>query len=164
MQTEKDFNKLYHAYVPKVHRLCLGYASGQEDLAKEWVQETFIKVWKHRKSFKGNSAIGTWIYRIAVNVCLNDLRKYKKRVPLQQVQAFAPIANEEEPPSPPDIAKLYACIEQLTEPNKALILLSLEEVPQQTIAATMNLEHGAVRTRLSRIRKALLKCITHGNQ
>ncbi|MEM6878275.1 MAG: sigma factor-like helix-turn-helix DNA-binding protein [Bacteroidota bacterium] len=60
------------------------------------------------------------------------------------------------------LKKMYRCINQLTEQNKALILLELEEIPQATIAETVGLAHGAVRTRLSRIRKALLKCMTNG--
>ena len=57
---------------------------------------------------------------------------------------------------------MYSCIDQLTEQNKALILLELEDLPQATIAETVGLAHGTLRTRLSRIRKSLLKCITNG--
>ena len=71
MITEKDFTAIYNTHASKVHRLCLGYASGDQDLANEWLQETFIKVWNHRKSFKGEASINTWIYRIAVNTLLN---------------------------------------------------------------------------------------------
>ena len=78
MITEQEFTNIYNLHAFKIHRLCLGYASGNNELAKEWLQETFIKVWKHRNSFKGKSSIDTWIYRIAVNVCLGDLRKTKK--------------------------------------------------------------------------------------
>ena len=78
MITEREFNNIYASHAHKVFRLCLGYASGNEDLAKEWQQETFIKVWKHKGSFKKKSSISTWIYRIAINTCLGDLRKSKK--------------------------------------------------------------------------------------
>ena len=52
MMTEKEFTNIYNLHASRVHRLCLGYASGNNELAKEWHQETFIKVWKHRNSFK----------------------------------------------------------------------------------------------------------------
>ena len=77
MITEQQFTNIYNLHASKVHRLCLGYASGDNELAKEWLQETFIKVWNHRNAFKGTSSIDTWIYRISVNVCLGDLRKSK---------------------------------------------------------------------------------------
>ena len=154
MITEQEFTNIYNLHASKVHRLCLGYASGNNELAKEWHQETFIKVWKHRNSFKGKSSIDTWIYRIAVNVCLDDLRKSRKSITINEDL----LSNS----SYDDIKKMYHCIDQLNEQNKALILLELENIPQATIADTVGLAHGTLRTRLSRIRKSLLKCITNG--
>ncbi len=161
MNLEKDFTKIYHTHAPKVYRLCLGYASGNDELAKEWLQETFIKVWNYRKSFKEKSSIGTWIYRIAVNVCLSDLRKSKKHYQINE-SILSSITTDDENKYDNKIKKMYHCIDQLTEQNKALIILELEEVPQAIIAETVGIAHGAVRTRLSRIRKVLLKCITNG--
>ena len=161
MNIERDFTEIYNTYASKVYRLCLGYASGDDNLAKEWQQETFIKVWKHRKSFKGNSSVSTWIYRIAVNICLGDLRKSTRTIPIND---NIPVANTPEPNvemQHDKIQKMYDCINQLTKNNKTLILLELEEIPQATIAETLGIAYGAVRTRLSRIRKILLKCITN---
>ena len=162
MITEKEFTNIYNLHASKVHRLCLGYASGNNELAKEWHQETFIKVWKHRNSFKGKSSIDTWIYRIAVNVCLGDLRKSRKSITINEDllsnSSYGDNKNDDEK----NIKKMYHCIDQLNEQNKALILLGLENIPQTTIADTVGLAHGTLRTRLSRIRKSLLKCITNG--
>ena len=63
-----------------------------------------------------------------------------------------------------NIQKMYHCIDQLNEQNRALILLELENIPQATIADTVGLAHGTLRTRLSRIRKSLLKCIKNGKR
>ena len=162
MITEQEFTNIYNLHASKVHRLCLGYASGNNELAKEWHQETFIKVWKHRNSFKGKSSIDTWIYRIAVNVCLGDLRKSRKSITINEDllsnSSYGDNKNDDEK----NIKKMYHCIDQLNEQNKALILLELENIPQTTIADTVGLAHGTLRTRLSRIRKSLLKCITNG--
>ncbi|PKG43714.1 RNA polymerase sigma factor [Psychroflexus sp. MES1-P1E] len=162
MITEQEFTNIYNLHASKVHRLCLGYASGNNELAKEWHQETFIKVWKHRNSFKGKSSIDTWIYRIAVNVCLGDLRKSRKSITINEDllsnSSYGDNKNDDEK----NIKKMYHCIDQLNEQNKALILLGLENIPQTTIADTVGLAHGTLRTRLSRIRKSLLKCITNG--
>ncbi|NER10787.1 RNA polymerase sigma-70 factor, ECF subfamily [Muriicola jejuensis] len=161
MNLEKDFNEIYNTHGPKVYRLCLGYASGDEDLARDWMQESFIRVWNHRKSFKGESAIGTWIYRIAVNTCLVDIRKRKKHPPVREDRLSGEIDADPWGTQDDQIAKLYECIEQLNEQNKVLILMELEDIPQATIAQTVGLAYGSLRTRLSRIRTALLKCITH---
>ncbi|MGB2087318.1 MAG: RNA polymerase sigma factor [Psychroflexus salarius] len=162
MMTEQEFTNIYNLQASKIHRLCLGYASGNNELANEWLQETFIKVWKHRNSFKGKSSIETWIYRIAVNVCLSDLRQSKKNIPVNEnVLSNTPddTSNDNEADH---IKKMYHCIDQLNEQNKALIILELENIPQATIADTVGLAHGTLRTRLSRIRKSLLKCIKNG--
>lgn len=161
MQTSQEFTAIYQAHAAKVFRLCMGYAGGDEDLAKEWQQQTFIKVWKHRGSFKGNASISTWIYRIAVNICLSDLRKPKRQTSLNPEMANIEETSSYENNQEENIQKMYRCIDQLTQNNKAIILLELEDIPQATIAATLGLAHGALRTRLSRIRKSLLKCITH---
>jgi RNA polymerase sigma factor (sigma-70 family) len=158
MITEQQFTNIYNLHASKVHRLCLGYASGDNELAKEWLQETFIKVWKHRNAFKGASSIDTWIYRISVNVCLGDLRQSKKFIQINESllsDDYDDNTNNDEN----KIQKMYHCIDQLNEQNRALILLELENIPQNTIAETVGLAHGTLRTRLSRIRKSLLKCI-----
>ncbi|MBO3115116.1 RNA polymerase sigma factor [Winogradskyella sp. DF17] len=161
MTIEKDFTYIYNTHAPKVHRLCLGYASGNNERAKEWLQETFIKVWNHRASFKGDASVETWIYRIAVNTCLSDLRKSKKHIPVNE-GLLSNHLDDDNNNNEAQINQMYRCINQLTTQNKALILLELEEIPQATIAETTGLAHGTLRTRLSRIRKALLKCITNG--
>ena len=162
MITEQEFTNIYNLHASKVHRLCLGYASGNNELAKEWHQETFIKVWKHRNSFKGKSSIDTWIYRIAVNVCLGDLRKQRKNITINEDSLSNSRYDDNIDNNEGNIKKMYHCIDQLNEQNKALILLELENIPQATIADTVGLAHGTLRTRLSRIRKSLLKCITNG--
>jgi RNA polymerase sigma-70 factor (ECF subfamily) len=162
MITEKEFTNIYNLHASKIQRLCLGYASGNNELAKEWFQETFIKVWKHRNSFKEKSSIDTWIYRIAVNVCLGDLRKQRKNITINEDSLSDSRYDDNIDNNEGNIKKMYHCIDQLNEQNKALILLELENIPQTTIADTVGLAHGTLRTRLSRIRKSLLKCITNG--
>lgn len=162
MNSEEDFTKIYNAHASKVHRLCLGYASGNTELANDWHQEVFIKVWNHRKSFKGKSAIETWIYRIAVNVCLGDLRKTKKNSPINEELLSNTSIDDNRDDTDKNLKKMYQCIDQLNAQNRALIFLELENTSQAVIADTVGLAHGTLRTRLSRIRKSLLKCIKNG--
>lgn len=160
MITEAQFTDLYQKHAQKVERLCLGYASGDITLAQEWLQETFIKVWNHRHTFKGRASVETWMYRIAVNTCLSHLRKNKKRM-YAITSDIAEAVDDQTDQKQAQIAKMFQCIEQLTPQNKALIMMELEEIPQATIASTLGLTHGTIRTRLSRIRQFLLKCITN---
>ena len=162
MNLEKRFTEIYNAHASKVFRLCMGYASGNEDLAKEWQQETFIKVWQHRKSFKGKSSIGTWIYRIAVNICLADLRKTNPYTQVNHKLVVSDGTELEHTKKEEQLEQMYHCISQLTQNNKTIILMELEEIPQSEIAETVGLTYGTLRTRLNRIRQSLLKCITNG--
>ncbi len=162
MNLEKRFTEIYNAHASKVFRLCMGYASGNEDLAKEWQQETFIKVWQHRKSFKGKSSIGTWIYRIAINICLADLRKTKPHTQVNDKLVVSDATEMGHTQKEEQLEQMYRCIDQLTQNNKTIILMELEEIPQTEIAETVGLTYGTLRTRLNRIRQSLLKCITNG--
>ncbi len=156
---QEQFEKLYQVHYPKVMRLCMGYVKGDADLAKDLVQEVFIKVWKNLEMFRNESAIGTWIYRITVNTCLVQLRN--KRIGLDT--ASMDQIGESEPVEAYDyqqhLRQLYSCIDSLDPTAKGIILLELEGVPQKEIAAVMGLSHEAVRVRIHRIKNKLTKCV-----
>ena len=159
---EATYKKIYEENYPKVFRLCLGYTGGDEPFSKDLAQETFLKIWQHLDSFRNESAIETWIYRIAVNTCLAALRKEKKKngtMQIENLQLSDEISNSENKEIM--LAQLYACIKKLTVSNKAIILLELEGLPQQEIATIMGLKHEAVRTRIHRIKNQLTKCVHH---
>lgn len=160
--TETEFTTTYNCLYPKIYRLCLGYVAGDENTAKELCQQTFIKVWNHRKSFKGDSNISTWIYRIAVNCCLGHLKKKKPKQLIIDPELAVADDSGTESENTPNIKQLYHCIDLLKPLNRTVILMELEQIPQEEIATTLGYSHGSIRTRLSRIREALLKCITHG--
>lgn len=89
-QTEKDlvararqgeqaaFEMLYRQHVGRVYALCLRM-TGQPALADDCVQEAFIRAWRKLPEFRGQSAFGTWIHRIAVNQVLGHKRSSKRR-------------------------------------------------------------------------------------
>ena len=88
------------------------------------------------------------------------LRKSKKYITINE-DLLSNTSNDDDDDEG-KIKKMYHCIDQLNEQNRALILLELENIPQTTIADTVGIAHGTLRTRLSRIRKSLLKCIKNG--
>lgn len=159
--TTADFTVLYNSLSPKVYRLCLGYLNGDHNLAQEITQETFIKVWTHSSSYRGEASLSTWVYRIAINLCLSHHRKKKIEISFQENMSITDIQNQETTELQ-DTTALYACINKLQASHKAIILLELEEIPQKEIALTVGIEHNALRTRISRIKQSLLKCLNHG--
>src|SRR5262249_61716451 len=64
------FDALVARYQRPIYRLCYRYVNNHED-ANDLAQEAFLKAWRAISSFRGESAFSTWLYRIAVNACLN---------------------------------------------------------------------------------------------
>tara|TARA_R100001369_G_scaffold5953_1_gene16330 strand:+ start:831 stop:1319 length:489 start_codon:yes stop_codon:yes gene_type:complete len=154
-----QFKSVYELNYPKVIRLCLGYTNGNTSLSKDLAQESFIKVWQNLDSFRNESSISTWIYRITVNTCLIELRK-KKDVRLSNhlnhLEAFSQDFFDDKEIK---LKKLYQCISTLRAENKSIILLELEGLPQKEIAEVMGLSHDVIRVRIHRIKNELTKCV-----
>ncbi|MBO3096713.1 RNA polymerase sigma factor [Gelidibacter pelagius] len=156
---EKAFEEIYRTNYPKVYRLCQGYTNGDDAMSKDLAQEIFIKCWQKRQSFRNDAKVSTWIYRIAVNTCLLELRK-KKTVPitdhlkhLEESEDSFSVSKELQ------LQQLYQCIGKLNTDNKTIILLELEGLPQKEIAEIMGLSHEAIRVRVHRIKNELTQCV-----
>lgn len=160
---ELDFKQVYKENYTKIMRLSMGYASGDVDMAKDLTQEVFIKVWSNLKSFRQESNISTWIYRIAINTCLVNLRKGKSK-PLSDSLLSEDILENHEKTQAKEVQyqEMYRCINTLNASNKAIILMELEGLPQKEIADVLGLKHEAIRTRIHRIKSQLSKCVNHG--
>lgn len=157
---ETKFNDIYEANYPKVIRLCMGYASGDEMRAKDLAQEVFIKVWENLESFRNEASMSTWIYRITVNTCLISMRQ-KNTIDvyshLNSIQQESNTSNQAH--TDHQLTQLYSCIGTLSKDNKSIILLELEGLPQKEIAKIMGLTHEAIRVRVHRIKNQLTKCV-----
>lgn len=159
----QQFTTIYQAHYDKVYRLCLGYVNGDQALAKDLSQDVFIKVWEHLDEFKQRSSIGTWIYRITVNTCLLFIRKHKKG-------SFSLLENTEDNGNDIQekkdheirLQQMYACIQQLKETERIIILLVLEGLPQKEIAEITGHSHQNIRVLVHRIKEKLTKCVSHG--
>jgi RNA polymerase sigma-70 factor (ECF subfamily) len=147
------FEEIHKAYWPKVYRQCMGYMN-DPDMAKDIAQETFIKVWQQLPKFRNESSIGTWIFRIAVNACLGQIRKDKKmpksEFPKEMLQVT--LVDIE-----PQVQFLYKCISELPEIERIIISLELEELKQKEIAKIVGLSEGNTRLRIHRIKEKLTK-------
>jgi len=160
--SETEFKQIYNDNYARILRLCMGYVSGDTDLAKDLTQEVFIKVWNNIKTFRKESNISTWIYRIAINTCLINLRN-KKSKRFSDILLTEDILQKEEATQIKEkqYQDMYRCINKLNAINKGIILMELEGLAQKEIAAVMGLKHEAVRTRIHRIKNQLTKCVNH---
>lgn len=73
----RAFEKLYRAHVNKVYGLCLRM-TGNPSEAEDCTQDAFIQAWKQLSKFRGDSAFGTWLHRVAVNTVLGRMRKSRR--------------------------------------------------------------------------------------
>lgn len=139
-------------------KICRAYTNSQEDF-EDFYQEACLQIWKSRTAFKEKSKWSTWIYRITLNVCLTLIKKNnKKRVfdqklpeTFEENKAFE---NEQ-------LNLLYDAIKQLSEVDRAIILLHLEENPHKEIAAIIGTSANNIAVRINRIKKQL-KIILNG--
>lgn len=154
-----NFKEIYEKYSPQIYRVCLGYVNDPEQ-AKDMMQETFIAVWKNLSSFRNQSKISTWIFRIATNICLRHIEKSKRMVSTElpfQIPEIPESRIEEK------VTFLYQCISELEETERLIISLYLEEIPQSEIATIIGLNVGNIRVKIYRIKEKLTeKFKAHG--
>ena len=157
-EKEIEFKAVYSAFSFKVQRLCLGYI-GNEEEANDLLQETFIKVWQNLDTFRGESQMSTWVYRIAVNTCLQYIKKKKKKneTPLTEK---AQVIKEEVHNKEEEVQLLYKCISQLVAADRLIITLLLEEVPYAEIATVTAISEGNLRVKIHRIKQQLSELYT----
>ncbi len=161
------FEELTTAYYSKVYSICYRMLNNTED-AFEQAQETFIKAFKYIKDFKGNCAISTWLYRIATNVCLDFIRKNKKKkvVSIEQ-STFEDLQLKDslvsDIPGPEKVAEANAqkqaikeAMGKMNEKNRLVIVLrDFMGLSYDEISETMKIPVGTVKSRISRARNEL---------
>lgn len=160
--------QLVDTYQVKVYNICYSLLHNHHD-AEDITQEVFIEVLQHLHDFRGDSGLGTWIYRIAVNRSLNFIRRNKKRKWWKQVDEFLSFSDSEnsEPlisvqPAEQDEEKkiLYEAIEALPENQRiAFTLNKIDELPYNEVSQIMNISHSAVESLLHRAKLNLQKLL-----
>jgi RNA polymerase sigma-70 factor (ECF subfamily) len=131
----------------------MGYTNDAEQ-AKDLMQETFIAVWQNLGSFRGESNISTWIFRIATNNCLKELKKLEKDKRINLPDDLPHIADDSNELA---LNFLHQCIAELEATEKIIISLVLEGLPQTEIASIVGLSDGNTRVKIHRIKEKLSK-------
>lgn len=147
------FEKIYKEQRSRVVRLCRAY-SGDTDEADDLAQEVFIKVWHHLDNFRNESTHSTWIYRIAINTCLSQIRKQKSK-PIERLETTFDKADSADQSDGFQIALLYQAIAALPEKDRIILTLLLEDVSQVEMASILSLNEGTLRSLIHRGKKKL---------
>jgi RNA polymerase sigma-70 factor (ECF subfamily) len=132
---------------------------------RDLFQEIVYQLWRSFGSFKGESRISTWLYRVALNTAITSLRKSKK-VP-EHTELDEQFSNTPGSFSTSDrselVQQLYSAIRSLGEVDRAIIMLYLEELSYKEIAEVLGLTEDNVGVKLNRI-KTKLRVLIGANQ
>ena len=153
-ELEKEFLDMIEAQKRTIYKVCYMYANNQDDL-NDLFQETVLNLWKGFPSYRGDSKLATWVYRIAMNTCITYLRHATRRpqtVPMTANVASQMAADED---TAARLQELYRLINRLGKLERALILLWLEERSYQEMADILGLSKTNVAVKLNRIKEKL---------
>jgi RNA polymerase sigma-70 factor (ECF subfamily) len=146
-------------YAPIIIKICRAYTNTQEDF-EDYYQEVCLQIWRSNDSFREQSEWSTWVYRISLNVCLTLLKK-KKNKDQHFASDYLPAGIIEDSHffDNDDLNQLYDAIRQLSEVDRAVILLYLEEKPYQEIAVIIGTNPNNIGVRIKRIKERLKKLL-----
>lgn len=155
MQKQKEFIKVIKENEGIIFKITLVYSSNEED-QKDLYQEIVYQLWKSFDSFRGDSKVSTWLYRIALNTSITYLKKEKRNgnrvslnsVLLNKMDQIDTLMEER-------IKVLYAQIKKLNIIEKGVILLYLEGKTYEEIGVITGFTSSNVGTRLNRIKQKL---------
>jgi RNA polymerase sigma-70 factor (ECF subfamily) len=158
---EWAFKELFERYKDRVYNAVLHIVQQVED-AEEITQDVFVEIHRGASSFKGDAAVGTWVYRIATNRSLDRLRQRQRKKHgiiaffFGEVPENADNHTMEHPAANGDDAALYHEIQGLPERQRiAVVLTYLEGLPQREVAAAMSVNLKALESLLSRAKVTL---------
>ncbi len=166
---EAAFEMLVYRYEKKLYTLCYHYMGSQEDTL-DITQEIFLRVYRYLPKFRFEAAFSTWVYRLAINTCLDFIRKQKKVVlfPLEDSsfkqeeikESFTSAWNQPEK----ELERVElgqavrACLASLPEEQRApLALKEFQEMSYAEISLILKIPLGTVRSRINRGRHKLKK-------
>lgn len=146
-------------YAAIIIKICRAYTDTQEDF-EDYYQEVCLQIWKSKDNFRQQSEWSTWIYRLSLNVCLTFLKKKKNRPQrLDSDHLPAEVIEDSHVFTDESLDELYSAIKQLSEIDRAVILLYLEEKSYQEIADIMGTNPNNIGVRIKRIKERLKKLL-----
>ena len=143
-----------------IHKVCSIYCDNTEH-RKDLFQEILIQLWKSFPSFRNESKFSTWMYRVALNVAIQDFRKTRKQQQLFfQTNQFKDTSEEKKSEVQEERLKLmHTAIAKLNKIEKAIMMLHLDEKSNEEIADIVGITQNYVRVKMNRIKIKLSKRI-----
>ncbi len=145
---DRVFGQLVNRYKERIYSVVLRIVKNRDE-AKDLAQEAFVKAYRNRQSFRAESAFYTWVYRIAVNLSLNFIKRDRGRQ-AESIDTIDPTAFSELMPDKLEQAELGQAIadaiDKLPARQKTVFVLrQYEEKPHAEIAEILSITEGAVK-------------------
>jgi len=153
---KEEFVQLIEKNKRIIHKIAYLYTHSRED-NKDLVQEIYLQLWESFDSFKNTAQFSTWLYRVALNTAISQIRR-RKKLDIHEADyravfhASDPIRNEQS-------QQLFASISRLNDIDKAIILLWLEEHKYEEIAEILGMSVSNISVKLVRIKTRLKEMI-----
>lgn len=161
-----EFMDILEKNMPILLKISKAYTNLRQD-REDLIAEIILQMWKSYNSFRKDSKVSTWVYRVALNTSMNYKRKQKTN-PLASLlnetgdkDVFSWLIIEQEDSSEIDL--LYRSIDELNTIDKAIILLYLDKNSHEEISEITGISKTNVGTRIGRIKDKLKKIITSNN-
>ncbi len=156
---EIQFKQLFEENKDRVFRICCSYVRGSHN-RDDLFQEIFTNIWKNLSSFRNESHVNTWIYRISINTAINYCRLQSnndKRCQeiKQDILSDDDINLARKTILEKELKTMFEAINQLPVPEKSIISLVLEGLDYARIADIVGISEGNVRVKFHRIKKKL---------
>lgn len=152
-KTEANFRKILQDHKSTIYSVCYMFSKDQDEV-NDLFQETLINLWNGMESFEQRSAVGTWVWRIALNTCITSDRKKKRRIDTMPLSLDRDFLDESDVENR-QAKLLHKRIGRLQPFDRAIVLLWLENMSYDDIAAVVGITTKAVGVRLVRIREQL---------
>jgi RNA polymerase sigma factor (sigma-70 family) len=152
---EFDFIKTIDLHRGIIFKVCKLYCTTEED-CNDLYQDIVAQLWRAWQGFRGEAKISTWIYRIALNTAISGFRKQKRNPLHQSVDTDeVQLPQEDTRKKKEDLEVLYTAIGKLSEVEKAMVMLYLDDVSYEEIASIMGITQNNVRVKMMRTREKL---------
>jgi len=151
---ESEFERMVRENRSTIYTVCYMFSNDQDEVA-DLFQEVLINLWKSLPSFEERCDVRSWIYRVSLNVCISLDRKKRRNKMVPLTMDIDPYEEAETNQNSHQMEMLRQRIARLGQFDRAIILLWLENMTYEEIAAVMGITVKNVSVRLYRIKEEL---------
>ncbi len=152
---ETEFEKLVRENKRRIYTVCYMFSDDKDEI-DDLFQEVLINIWRGLESFKGDKYLGTWVWKVSLNTCINASRRKQRevrKIPLDvNINLYEDVDAESM-----QIRQLHDRIGQLGYIDRSLVLLWLENLSYDEIGAILGISANNVAVRLVRVKDKLKK-------